>query len=543
MGNELRTTAISLISQGGEIPLIDLSQSTAELFGSNVFDFQTMKERLPKAVFKSLQATINDGQALDLSVADVVASAMKDWALEKGATHYAHVFFPLTGLTAEKHDSFYGPDGQGGTIAEFSGKTLIQGEPDASSFPNGGLRATFEARGYTAWDVTSPAYILENPNGATLCIPTAFVSWTGEALDKKTPVLRSMQVLDKQARRLLALFGGADAARVVPTCGPEQEYFLVDKNFVSARPDLIACGRTLFGAPSPKGQEFDDHYFGRISQRVLRYMRELEHELWLLGIPVRTRHNEVAPTQFELAPEYQSITVSADQNMLTMDLMQEVAERHGLRCLLHCKPYANLNGSGKHVNWSLSDDLGHNLFDPGSTPQDNRVFMVFLTAILRGVDQHQDLLRAAIASAGNDHRLGANEAPPAILSVFVGAQLEEVVNSIIERRAPEAMGGERLKLGVTALPDLPRDISDRNRTSPFAFTGNKFEFRAVSSDQSIAYPATFLNLIMAESLDRLADAIEQRGGPSVENIQAVVRESLEAHRRILFSGDNYSQAW
>ncbi|MCB9176535.1 MAG: glutamine synthetase III [Caldilineae bacterium] len=514
-----------------------------DFYGRYVFDDRVQRQRLPKSVYKALRQTIESGSPLSPDVAETVAAAMKDWALEHGATHYCHWFQPMTGFTAEKHDSFLKPTSDGGALMEFSGRALSQGEPDASSFPSGGLRATFEARGYTAWDPTSPAFIRRSAEGSTLTIPTAFCSWTGEALDKKTPLLRSCQAVSASAVRMLHLLGVTQASRVTSNAGAEQEYFLIDAELYAERPDLMASGRTLFGARPYKGQEFDDHYFGRISQRVLRYMRELEHELWLLGIPVRTRHNEVAPTQFELAPEYQSITVSADQNMLTMDLMQEVAERHGLRCLLHCKPYANLNGSGKHVNWSLSDDLGHNLFDPGSTPQDNRVFMVFLTAILRGVDQHQDLLRAAIASAGNDHRLGANEAPPAILSVFVGAQLEEVVNSIIERRAPEAMGGERLKLGVTALPDLPRDISDRNRTSPFAFTGNKFEFRAVSSDQSIAYPATFLNLIMAESLDRLADAIEQRGGPSVENIQAVVRESLEAHRRILFSGDNYSQAW
>jgi glutamine synthetase len=518
-----------------------------EIYGRYVFNDRVQRERLPKDVYTALRRTIDSGSPLAPAVADAVAAAMKDWALEHGATHYCHWFQPMTGFTAEKHDAFLQPTPEGGALMQFSGRALSQGEPDASSFPSGGLRATFEARGYTAWDPTSPAFIRKAPEGATLTIPTAFCSWTGEALDKKTPLLRSCQAVSKSAVRMLHLLGEGGVSRVTANSGAEQEYFLLDQAIYEERPDLMACGRTLFGARPYKGQEFDDHYFGHISQRVLRFMRELERELWMLGIPVRTRHNEVAPSQFELAPEYSNVIVSADQNMLIMEVMQEVAERHDLRCILHPKPYAGLNGSGKHVNWSLADDLGRNLFEPGSTPNENLIFMVFLTALLRGVDRHQDLLRASIASAGNDHRLGANEAPPAIISVFVGSLLEEVVASIIEGRAAAAMGGERLKLGVTALPMLPRDISDRNRTSPFAFTGNKFEFRAVSSYQSIAYPTTFLNLIMAESLDDLAEAIEARGGvggeAGVENVQAVLRETLAAHQRILFSGDNYSQEW
>ncbi len=514
-----------------------------DYFGRHVFSDRVQRERLPKSVYTALRRTVDSGSPLEPAVAEAVASAMKDWALEHGATHYCHWFQPMTGFTAEKHDSFLEPTGDGGVLMKFSGRALSQGEPDASSFPSGGLRATFEARGYTAWDPTSPAFIRKAPEGATLTIPTAFISWTGEALDKKTPLLRSCQAVSKSAVRMLQLLGESEVRRVTASAGAEQEYFLIDRALYRERPDLMATGRTLFGARPFKGQEFDDHYFGHISQRVLRFMRELERELWLLGIPVKTRHNEVAPSQFELAPYHDNVTVSADQNMLTMEVMQEVAERNGFRCLLHPKPYAGLNGSGKHVNWSLGDDLGRNLLDPGKTPQDNLVFMVFLTAILRGVDKHQDLLRAAIASAGNDHRLGANEAPPAIISVFVGSLLEELVEAIIEGRAPEAMGGERLQLGVTALPILPRDISDRNRTSPFAFTGNKFEFRAVSSYQSIAYPTTFLNLIVADSLDAMADAIEARGQADAETVQAVVRETLQDHRRILFSGDNYSQEW
>lgn len=542
-----RQDAVRTISNEFLWELEDATMSTEErlpdYFGRYVFNDRVQRERLPKPVYSALRKTIDTGAPLDSDVAEAVASAMKDWALEHGATHYCHWFQPMTGFTAEKHDSFLKPTDEGGALMEFTGRSLSQGEPDASSFPSGGLRATFEARGYTAWDPTSPAFIRKSADGATLTIPTAFCSWTGDALDKKTPLLRSCEAVSTASVRMLNLLGESTATRVTSNAGAEQEYFLIDRQFFRLRPDLLASGRTLFGARPFKGQEFDDHYFGNISPRVLRFMRDLERELWMLGIPITTRHNEVAPSQFELAPVYQGVTVSADQNMLTMEVLKEVAERHGLACLLHEKPFANLNGSGKHLNWSLSDNLGNNLFEPGNTPHENLKFVIFLTAVLRGVDRHQDMLRAAIASAGNDHRLGANEAPPAILSVFVGAQLEEVVNSIIEGRAPMEMGGESIRLGVTALPDLPRDISDRNRTSPFAFTGNKFEFRAVSSNQSIAYPATFLNLIMAESLDAIADQIEKLGGPSTENIQKVVSDTLKEHKRILFSGDNYSDEW
>ena len=477
-----------------------------EYFGRYVFNDQIQKQRLPKPVYNALRNTIKTGAPLESDVADAVASAMKDWAIEHGATHYTHWFQPMTGSTAEKHDSFMQPTDDGGAILEFSGRELSQGEPDASSFPTGGLRATFEARGYTAWDPTSPAFIRKMANGATLTIPTAFCSWTGEALDKKTPLLRSCEALSTATTRVLNLVGEDQVTRVMPSAGAEQEYFLVDRQFYRLRPDLVACNRTLFGARPFKGQEFDDHYFGNISQRVLRFMRELERELWMLGIPAKTRHNEVAPSQFELAAVYQSVSVTTDQNMLTMEVMKEVAERHGLAAILHEKPFAQLNGSGKHLNWSIADNLGQNLLNPGNTPQDNLRFILALTAIIRGVDLHQDLLRASIASAGNDHRLGANEAPPAIISIFVGSQLEDIVNSIIDGRAPNNQGNnEPIRLGVTSLPELPRDISDRNRTSPFAFTGNKFEFRAVGSSQSIAYPSAFLNLIVAESMDFLTE--------------------------------------
>ncbi|MCP3914251.1 MAG: glutamine synthetase type III [bacterium] len=514
-----------------------------EIFGKYVFNDQVQRQRLPGAVYRALRNTIETGARLEPEIADGVATAMKDWAIEHGATHYTHWFQPMTGLTAEKHDSFLMPTSEGQAILEFSGKQLAQGEPDASSFPSGGLRATFEARGYTAWDPTSPAFLRKSSDGATLTIPTAFCSWTGDALDKKTPLLRSCEAVSSSATRLLNMIGEASVTRVMPTAGTEQEYFLLDRQFFTLRPDLVSAGRTLFGARPYKGQEFDDHYFGAISQRVLRFMQDLEHELWLLGVPIKTRHNEVAPSQFELAPVFSAISVSCDQNMLTMDVIQDVAERHGLAALLHEKPFAALNGSGKHLNWSLADNLGHNLLDPGHTPHENLKFMLFLTAIIAGVDRHQDLLRASIASAGNDHRLGANEAPPAIISIFVGTQLEEVLNALIEGRAPAGTDGGNLRLGVNTLPELPRDMSDRNRTSPFAFTGNKFEFRAVGSNQSIAYPAAFLNLIVAESLDAISDRLEALGGATAENIQAVVRETLTAHQRILFGGDNYSDAW
>jgi glutamine synthetase len=510
-----------------------------------VFNDRVMRERLPKDTYKALRQTIDRGAALKPEVATVVANAMKDWALEHGATHFTHWFQPMTGLTAEKHDSFLTPTADGRGLMEFSGKELIKGEPDASSFPSGGIRATFEARGYTAWDPTSPAFLRKTARGATLCVPTAFCSWTGEALDQKTPLLRSMQALSVHAVRLLHLLGESGVSRVLTTLGCEQEYFLVDRRFYYARPDLVATGRTLFGARPPKGQELEDHYFGAISERVMAYMQDLEQELWRLGIPARTRHNEVAPGQFELAPVFEEASVAADHNMLTMEVMKAVAERHGFACLLHEKPFAGVNGSGKHNNWSMSDNLGNNLLDPGHTPHENLKFIVFLTAITRAVDLHQDLLRASVAHAGNDHRLGANEAPPAIISIYVGSQLEDIINGLIQGTAPAKKGADKMQLGVTTLPPLPRDQSDRNRTSPFAFTGNKFEFRAVGSSQAVAHPNTLLNTIVAESLDFMATEIEKRGGKGDrrETIAALVREVLTQHQRILFNGDNYSEEW
>ena len=545
-----RQAAVQAIAEGTRIRGREARVSASptslpELFGQNVFDDTVQRQRLPRTVYKALRATIEAGAELDPGVADAVAAGMKSWAVERGATHYTHWFQPMTGLTAEKHDSFLTLSSEGQALMEFSGKELIKGEPDASSFPSGGIRATFEARGYTAWDPTSPAFLRESDHGPTLTVPTAFCSWTGEALDKKTPLLRSMQALDRQAVRLLRLLD-EKVERVHSTVGAEQEYFLVDRRLWALRPDLVNCGRTLFGARPAKGQELEDHYFGAISQRVLSYMMELECELWKLGIPIKTRHNEVAPHQYELAPIFEHVTVAVDHNMLTMELMKNLAEKHGLACLLHEKPFAGVNGSGKHNNWSMSDDQGSNLLDPGTTPHDNLKFIVFLTAIIRAVDLHQDLLRASVTGAGNDHRLGANEAPPAIMSIYVGEQLEEVLNSLMEGRAPTAAGGtNELQLGVSTLPSLPKDTSDRNRTSPFAFTGNKFEFRAVGSSQSIATANIVLNTIVAETLDHLSSEIEQRSeaGDRREVIQVLVRETLEQHQRILFSGDNYSEAW
>ncbi|HTF91046.1 MAG TPA: glutamine synthetase III [Planctomycetota bacterium] len=522
--------------------------STIELpeqFGARVFNDSVQRQRLTKPVYKALRRTTEKGEELDAGIADIVANAMKDWALEHGATHFTHWFQPMTGLTAEKHDSFLTPTADGRALMEFSGKELIKGEPDASSFPSGGIRATFEARGYTAWDPTSPAFLRRTARGATLCIPTAFCSWTGEALDQKTPLLRSMQAISHHAVRLLQLLGDSGVTRVTTTLGCEQEYFLIDRRFYYMRPDLVATGRTLFGARPPKGQELEDHYFGAISERVIDYMQDLEQELWRLGIPARTRHNEVAPGQYELAPVFEEASVAADHNMLTMEVMKAVAERHGFACLLHEKPFAGVNGSGKHNNWSLSDNLGNNLLEPGHTPRENLKFIVFLTAIIRAVDLHQDLLRASVAHAGNDHRLGANEAPPAIISIYVGSQLEDVIRGLVEGAAPAKKGAEKMQLGVTTLPPLPRDQSDRNRTSPFAFTGNKFEFRAVGSSQSVAHPMTLLNTLVAESLDFMSDEIEKRSGKGDrrEAIDALVKELLTKHQRILFNGDNYSEEW
>ncbi|MCP4002769.1 MAG: glutamine synthetase type III [bacterium] len=522
--------------------------SASDLFGSNVFSRSVMKNRLPKSIFDSLVETIDSGTQLDSSSADVVAAALKDWAIEKGATHYAHVFYPLTGSTAEKHDCFLTPDESGGAIAEFAGKTLIQGEPDASSFPNGGVRSTFEARGYTAWDVTSPAYILENPNGTTLCIPTAFVSWTGEALDKKTPLLRSMQALDRQARRILELFGHKEIGKITSFAGAEQEYFLIDRNFFFSRPDLIAAGRTLFGAASPKGQEFDDHYFGAIPSRVLAFMFECERELIKLGIPIKTRHNEVAPGQYEIAPVFEAANLATDHQQMIMVTMRRVAEQYGMTCLLHEKPFAGINGSGKHVNMSIGNATQGNLLDPGDTPHANAQFLVFCAAVIRAVHLHGDLLRAVVASAGNDHRLGANEAPPAIISIFLGDQLTKIFEQIGVAGSATADSREKiLEVGVDTLPDLPRDAGDRNRTSPFAFTGNRFEFRAVASSQSIAGPMVALNTIFAESLDFIAERIEAAvaADPDEFNaaVQQVLMEIVRDHGAVIFNGDGYSEAW
>ena len=457
------------------------------LFGINVFSDEVMKARLPENVYKAIRNTIKKGAPLDPSIADVVAATMREWAMEHGATHFTHWFQPMTGLTAEKHDSFLAPTAEGTAVAEFTGKELVRGEPDASSFPSGGIRTTFEARGYTAWDPTSPAFILDNPNGTTLCIPTAFCSWTGEALDKKTPLLRSMEALSKHALRILRLFG-SEASRVYATAGPEQEYFLIDKNFYFARPDLINAGRTLFGAKPPKGQEMEDHYFGAIPERVLACMLETETELYKLGVPVKTRHNEVSPAQYELAVTFENANVATDHNMLVMETMKRIADRYGLQLLLHEKPFAGVNGSGKHLNWSLADDLGNNLLKPGDTPHDNAQFLLFLVAVIRAVSRHGDLLRVSVATAHNDHRLGANEAPPAIISIFLGDMLQDIVEQIEKGGAKSAKAGGELKVGVSVLPTLPRDPGDRNRTSPFAFTGNKFEFRAVGSSQSVVRP-------------------------------------------------------
>ncbi|MEE9394365.1 MAG: glutamine synthetase III [Planctomycetota bacterium] len=517
-----------------------------DIFADNVFNDTVQRERLPKPTYRALQKTRETGEILDLSIADAVANAMRDWAVERGATHFTHWFQPMTGLTAEKHDSFISLTGDDRIINEFSGRALVMGEPDASSFPSGGLRSTFEARGYTVWDPTSPAILRESPDGFTLLIPTTFCSWTGEALDKKTPLLRSDQAISKAAVRLVNLLGNDYITRVHSTIGCEQEYFLIDREFVQLRPDLICSGRTLFGARPPKGQELDDHYFGTISPRILGYMQEVELELWKLGIPITTRHNEVAPLQFEFAPIYRPSAVAIDQNMLTMEVLKKIADRHGFKCLLHEKPFAGVNGSGKHMNWSLEDNLGHNLLEPGSTPHDNAQFMMILAAIIRAIDLHGDLMRVAIAHAGNDHRLGANEAPPAIISIFLGSQLEGIVDALVDKRSPAAAGNSKeLKLGLDSLPSIPRDITDRNRTSPFAFTGQKFEFRAVGSSQSAAYPATFLNTVVAESLNFLADELEGRKGRGDlrEVVQELVTETLAKHRRVLFNGDNYAVEW
>jgi glutamine synthetase len=517
-----------------------------DAFGANVFSEAVQRETLPKPVFAALHKTIKLGEELDPHIADAVANAMKDWAIDRGATHFTHLFQPMTGLTAEKHDSFVVPTGDGRAICEFSGKELIRGEPDASSFPSGGIRATFEARGYTAWDPTSPAFIFESPNGSTLVIPTAFVSWTGEALDKKTPLLRSMEAISKQAIRILRLFGKGDVRKVVPTVGPEQEYFLIDKNFFYARPDLINAGRTLLGAAPPKGQEMEDQYFGSIPERVLAYMADCEAQLFRLGVPVKTRHNEVAPSQYEIAPIFEDVNLGTDHQMLTMEVLRRTAPRYGLACLMHEKPFAGINGSGKHNNWSLATDAGENLLNPGDTPHENAQFLVFCTAVMRAVAKYPDLLRVTVAHAGNDHRLGANEAPPAIVSIFLGEQLQAIMTQIEAGTPVSPRAGGLMEIGVTVLPKLPKDAGDRNRTSPFAFTGNKFEFRAVGASQSIAGPNTVLNTIVAESLDFIATRLEHatRDGRDLHRaIQALLPEVIRESKAVLFTGDGYSAEW
>jgi glutamine synthetase len=531
---------------GGMLGAPDLTSPDNQVFGANVFSSAVQRQRLPKDTFGRLQQTLARGDALDTSLADAVALAMKEWALEKGATHYTHWFQPLTGSTAEKHDSFYAPTGEGTALAQFSGKELIQGEPDASSFPTGGIRATFEARGYTAWDPTSPAFILENPNGALLCIPTAFASWTGEALDHKIPLLRSMDALSKSAMRALKLFGNADAKRVFTTVGPEQEYFLIDEQYYFERPDLVTTGRTLFGAKPPKGHELDDHYFGSIPERILAYMLDVERELAKLGVPVKTRHNEVAPNQYELAPIFENSNVGTDHQQLTMQVMQNVARRYGLACLLHEKPFAGVNGSGKHNNWSMGTDAGENLLEPGDTPHENLQFLFFCAAVMQAVNTHQGLLRASIASPGQDHRLGANEAPPAIISIFLGAELEKVFGAIERGEAGESTPESFLGLGTPVLPLMPMHGGDRNRTSPFAFTGNKFEFRALGSSMSLSLPNTVLNTIVADAIDSLAEELEdaKRDGAELEAaLRPILQRSYAANKQIVFGGDNYSEEW
>ena len=509
-----------------------------EIFGSMVFNDKTMREKLPKETYKILRRTIDQGKKLDINIANIVANAMKDWAVEKGVTHFTHWFQPMTGITAEKHDSFISPTDGGNVIMEFSGKELVKGEPDASSFPSGGLRATFEARGYTAWDPSSYAFIKDD----TLCIPTVFYSYSGEALDKKTPLMRSMEVLSKQALRILRLFGDTETTVVNTTVGPEQEYFLINKVDYLARKDLVFCGRTLFGAMPPKGQEMEDHYFGTIKPRVSAYMKELDEELWKLGVLAKTKHNEVAPSQHELAPIFTSTNVATDHNQLTMEMMKKVADRHGLACLLHEKPFDGVNGSGKHNNWSLSTNSGVNLLEPGDSPRENAQFLLFLTAVIKAVDEYQDLLRISVASAGNDHRLGANEAPPAIVSMFLGDELSAILDSIVEGKDYQGTAKEEMKVGVHILPRFPKDTTDRNRTSPFAFTGNKFEFRMLGSNFSIAGPNMVLNTIVAEELSQFADVLEQ-ADDFESALNKLIKKTIKEHKRIIFNGNNYSEEW
>ena len=539
-----RTNAVAAIStQKVDSTENYLEHAGEDIYGSYVFGDEAQRQYLPKPVYKKLRKTIEGLEKFDPSIADAIAQGMKEWAMAHGASHYTQWFVPLTGTTAEKHDSFLNPTGDGQTIAEFSGKVLIQGEPDASSFPSGGIRATFEARGYTAWDVTSPAFLQVEPNGVTLTIPTAFVSYTGEALDQKLPLLRSQEAVAKQAMRVLKWFGNTTTGRVFTTIGPEQEYFLVDRRLAELRSDLLLTGRTLFGAPSPKGQELEDQYFGAIRERILAFMMDFDRELWRLGIPAKTRHNEVAPAQFELAPMYEATTVGSDHNMIVMSLMRKIALQHGLAALLHEKPFKGVNGSGKHNNWSMATDDGENLLEPGKTPHDNAQFLTFLTAIIRAVSMHADLLRAAVADAGNDHRLGANEAPPAIVSIFLGEQLEDIVEQLLKGPASSSKQGGSLELGVTTLPVLPKDATDRNRTSPFAFTGNKFEFRAVGSSVPIYWPQTVMNTIAAESIGFIADKLDKLKSDDFAGLTKVLSEVIKEHKSVLFSGNGYSEEW
>lgn len=516
--------------------------SMNEVFGMNVFNESVMKERLPKETYKALKRTLEQGKELNPQVAEVVANAMKDWAIERGATHFTHWFHPMTSKTAEKHDAFISLTPDGRAIMEFSGKELIKGEPDASSFPNGGLRATFEARGYTAWDCTSPAFLKEDSSGVTLCIPTAFCSYTGEALDKKTPLLRSMEAINKQTLRILKLFGNTTTSRVLTTVGPEQEYFLVDKKYYRERKDLIFTGRTLFGALPPKGQEMEDHYFGNIKERIASFMKELDIELWKLGVSAKTKHNEVAPAQHELAPIFSTTNIATDHNQLIMELMQKIAMHHDLVCLLHEKPFAGVNGSGKHNNWSMSTDDGVNLLEPGKTPHENAQFLLILSAILAAVDEYAPLLRLSAANAGNDHRLGANEAPPAIISIFLGEQLTDIIEQIEKGSLTTSKQADSLNVGVSTLPSFSKDVTDRNRTSPFAFTGNKFEFRMVASSASIAGPNIVLNSIVAELLARIADELEKADDFN-QTVNDIIKRLVSEHKNIIFNGDGYSEDW
>jgi glutamine synthetase len=516
----------------------------SEFYGEDTFSLKVMKVKLPKDTYKKIIEAINEEKVLDIETANIVAHAMKEWALAKGATHFAHWFQPMTGITAEKHDAFVDPVGIGEVIERFSGKQLVQGEPDASSFPSGGIRATFEARGYTAWDISSPAFIRRNGISTTLCIPTAFISYTGEALDKKTPLLRSNKAVNKSAVNMMRLLGNKDVKRVYSTLGPEQEYFLIDTDYFFKRQDLVLGGRTVIGAPPAKGQELEDQYFGSIKERISSYMHDMEEELFKLGVPAKTRHNEVAPSQFELAPVFEEANVAVDHNQIVMDTMQAVAKKHNLACLLHEKPFAGINGSGKHVNWSLSDNKGNNLLNPGNTPQDNIQFLVFLIATVRAVYKHADILRASVGSYANDHRLGANEAPPAIISVFLGDQLTKIFNDIEKGTVTKATDNEIIDLGISSLPIVSKDNTDRNRTSPFAFTGNKFEFRAVGSSQSISFPAAVLNTIVAESLDYLAEKIKAQGAKSINQaVFTVIKKEIKDIKAVLYNGDNYTEEW